>query len=71
MIETERLKIGTWFMDYNDFNEEMRSYEKRFEEQMRASELVNNRVFYTWKLYRDGIEFRNSNGQGNKEKLNE
>lgn len=47
MIETERLKIGTWFMDYNDFNEEMRSYEKRFEEQMRASELVNNRVFYT------------------------
>ena len=26
------IKIGTWFMDYNDFNEEMKVYEKKFEE---------------------------------------
>ena len=32
------IKIGTWFMDYNDFNEEIREYEKRFEEQIRVSE---------------------------------
>ena len=25
------IKIGSWFMDYNDFEEEMKEYEKRFE----------------------------------------
>ena len=26
------IKIGTWLMDYNDFQEEIKEYEKRFEE---------------------------------------
>ena len=26
------IKIGTWFMDYNDFKEEIKEHEKRFEE---------------------------------------
>ena len=28
------IKIGTWFMDYNDFEEEMKKYEKEFEEEL-------------------------------------
>ena len=32
------IKIGTWLMDYNDFQEEIKEYEKRFEEEMRNEE---------------------------------
>ncbi len=32
------IKIGTWFMDYNDFKEEIKEHEKRFEEEMRKEE---------------------------------
>lgn len=32
------IKIGTWFMNYNDFQEEMKKYEEKFEEEMRKSE---------------------------------
>ena len=35
------VKIGTWLMDYNDFDNEMKLYEKKFEE-----ELNNADVFY-------------------------
>ena len=28
------IKIGSWFMDYNDFEEEMKEYEKEFEEEL-------------------------------------
>ena len=28
------IKIGTWFMEYNDFQEEIKEYEERFEEEM-------------------------------------
>ena len=32
------IKIGSWFMDYNDFEEEMKEYEERFEKEMKNSE---------------------------------
>ena len=32
------IKIGTWFMEYNDFEEEMKEYEERFEEEMGKEE---------------------------------
>ena len=32
------IKIGTWFMDYNDFKEEMKVYEEKFEEQLRKND---------------------------------
>ncbi len=28
------IKIGSWFMDYNDFEDEMKEYEKEFEEEL-------------------------------------
>ena len=28
------IKIGTWLMDYNDFEKEMKEYEKKFEEEL-------------------------------------
>lgn len=28
------IKIGSWFMEYNDFNEEIQKYEKEFEEEL-------------------------------------
>ena len=28
------IKIGTWFMDYNDFNEVMKVYEEKYEEEL-------------------------------------
>lgn len=28
------IKIGSWFMEYNDFNEEIQKYEKKFEEEL-------------------------------------
>ncbi len=35
------IKIGTWFMDYNDFEEERKAYEKIFEENLQANEEFN------------------------------
>ena len=32
------IKIGTWFMDYNDFEEERKAYEKIFEENLQSNE---------------------------------
>lgn len=32
------IKIGSWFMDYNDFEEEMKEYEKKYEEELRKNE---------------------------------
>ena len=40
------IKIGTWFMDYNDFNEEMKVYEKKFEEKLQKNDYnIGNNVF--------------------------
>lgn len=36
------IKIGTWFMDYNDFEEEIKAYEKKFEENLSANEENNS-----------------------------
>ena len=35
------IKIGTWFMDYNDFEEEMKAYEKIFEENLQSNAKFN------------------------------
>ena len=32
------IKIGTWFMDYNDFDEEIKEYENKFKEQLQANQ---------------------------------
>lgn len=32
------IKIGTWFMDYNDFEEEIKAYGKTFEERLSTNE---------------------------------
>ena len=32
------IKIGTWFMDYNDFEEEIKAYGKTFEESLSTNE---------------------------------
>lgn len=32
------IKIGNWFMDYNDFEEEMKEYEEKYEEEIRKNE---------------------------------
>ena len=32
------IKIGTWFMDYNDFEEEMEEYEEKYKEEMKKDE---------------------------------
>ena len=39
------IKIGSWFMDYNDFEEEMKEYEERFEEELRQNEDTIEEVF--------------------------
>ena len=39
------IKIGTWFMDYNDFEEEMKEYEERFEEELRQNEDTIGDIF--------------------------
>ena len=38
------IKIGTWFMDYNDFDEEIKEYEKRFEEKVKNNENKENNI---------------------------
>ena len=39
------IKIGSWFMYYNDFDEEMKEYEERFEEELRQNEDTIGDVF--------------------------
>ena len=39
------IKIGSWFMDYNDFEEEMKEYEERFEEELRQNANTIGDVF--------------------------
>ena len=39
------IKIGSWFMYYNDFDEEMKEYEERFEEELRQNEETIGDVF--------------------------
>ena len=39
------IKIGTWFMNYNDFEEEMKEYEEKFEEELRQNEDTIGDVF--------------------------
>ena len=40
------IKIGTWFMDYNDFNEEMKKNEKKIEEELQKNDYnIGNNVF--------------------------
>ena len=48
------IKIGTWFMDYNDFEEEIKAYEKKFEENLSTNE--ENPFFQT---ILDNFEMRN------------
>ena len=38
------IKIGSWAMDYNDFDEEIKLYEKSFEEQLEYDGNINNKV---------------------------
>ena len=40
------IKIGTWLMEYNDFEKEMKEYEERFEEELRKNEDTMGDVFY-------------------------
>ena len=39
------IKIGSWVMDYNDYNEEMKEYEERFEEELRQNEDTIGDIF--------------------------
>ena len=32
------IKIGTWFMNYNDFDEEIKEYANKFREQLQANQ---------------------------------
>ena len=36
------IKIGTWFMDYDDFDEEMKEYEEKHEKEMKKDEFSFN-----------------------------
>lgn len=39
------IKIGTWFMDYDEFEEEMKVYEINFKEELQKNELEKGNVF--------------------------
>lgn len=45
------IKIGTWFISYNDFNEEMKVYETKFEEELRKNEEYTKMIQVNGKLY--------------------
>lgn len=45
------IKIGTWFINYNDFNEEMKVYETKFEEELRKNEEYTKMIQVNGKLY--------------------
>lgn len=36
------IKVGTWFMDYNDFEEEIKAYEKKYKEKLLMNEENNS-----------------------------
>ena len=38
----DNIKIGTWFMDYNDLEEEIKAYEKKFEENLSTNKENNS-----------------------------
>ena len=38
------IKIGTWFMDYNDFEEEIKAYEKKYKEKLLMNEENNSNL---------------------------
>ena len=38
----DNIKIGTWFMDYNDFEEEIKAYEKKYKENLLTNEENNS-----------------------------
>ena len=40
----DNIKIGTWFMDYNDFEEEIKAYEKKFEENLSTNKENNSNL---------------------------
>lgn len=42
----DEIKIGTWFMNLDDFNDEIEVYDKKFEEQMN-NEVLNKSVNFT------------------------
>ena len=39
------IKIGSWFMDYNDFEDEMKEYEKEFEEELNKNKEYEINLF--------------------------
>lgn len=40
------IKIGTWFINYNEFNEEMKLYEKKYKEELQKNDYnIGNDVF--------------------------
>ena len=39
------IKIGSWFMDYNDFEEEMKEYEMKFEEELNKNKEYEINLF--------------------------
>ena len=45
LVGYDDVKIGSWFMDYNDFDEEMKEYEEKFEEALRQNEDAIGDVF--------------------------
>lgn len=38
------IKIGTWFIDYDDFEEEMKMYETKYEEELKNNENKENNI---------------------------
>ena len=51
------IKIGSWFMEYNDFNEEIQKYEKEFEEEL------NKNKEYVINLLDEHIEGKRDNSR--------
>lgn len=45
LVGFDDIKIGTWFMDYDKFEEEMKVYEINFEEELQKNELEKGNVF--------------------------
>ena len=52
------IKIGTWFMNYNDFDEEIKEYANRFREQLQANQDSTEGDTFNAKIK----EIRDSNG---------
>lgn len=52
------IKIGTWFMNYNDFDEEIKEYANKFREQLQANQDSTEGDTFNAKIK----EIRDSNG---------